>query len=149
VGKAKLVNYAASDNNRRRRPTNSGSFKKGFDPRRKPGGPWSSFDTREVIQYAREYSIEAVNKLVELMHNGPAPIQLAAACALLDRAHGRPAQAVAVAQLGPPVPAIEAGLTAIEAQRRYLATLHGDALDRADHGPGPVIDGTAVEVEPE
>ena len=52
--------------------------------------------TAEIKAYAQQYSEAAIDKLKELMTNPdtPAATQRAAANDLLDRGHGKPAQAV-------------------------------------------------------
>jgi hypothetical protein len=47
---------------------------------------------RQVRELAAQYGPEAIQRLVQLMRKGPAPVQLAAAQALLDRAYGKPMQ---------------------------------------------------------
>lgn len=60
---------------------------------RPPGAPNKL--TRPVRELAADYSEGCIDKLVELRDNGESEhIQLAAAIALLDRAHGRPRQEI-------------------------------------------------------
>lgn len=58
-----------------------------------PGGrPKEAADVKAL---AREYTTEAVEKFIHLMRNGEDErTQLAAASALMDRAYGKPAQAL-------------------------------------------------------
>jgi hypothetical protein len=59
---------------------------------RKPGIPNRA--TRELKELAREYTNDALAALVSVLHDAAAPAsaKVAAATALLDRGHGRPAQ---------------------------------------------------------
>jgi hypothetical protein len=62
------------------------------------GNPGGKVKTREVRLLAREYTVEAINTLVELMRYKKAPtIRVRAAEVLLDRGWGRPMQAMEVA----------------------------------------------------
>jgi hypothetical protein len=49
---------------------------------------------RDVRAAAQKYTKEALNVLVSTMRAGEMPFAMTAAQALLDRGHGRPAQAV-------------------------------------------------------
>ncbi len=51
---------------------------------------------REVRQHAQEHSIEAIDRLVELMRSRDEQVAVSACRALLDRAVGKPEQAVHV-----------------------------------------------------
>ena len=55
-----------------------------------------------LIEAAREYSEEAIQHLASVMRNERAPVSvsMAAAVHLLDRAHGKPAQALDVKSEG-------------------------------------------------
>jgi len=50
----------------------------------------------EVLELARQHGAEAIDRLVTLMRSNNDAVALRAAEALLDRAYGRPRQAVAV-----------------------------------------------------
>lgn len=70
-------------------PASSGSFKKGQSGN--PGG--RPKETKDVRDLARQYTEQAVLKLVYWMNQGANPRASVAACtALLDRAWGKPAQ---------------------------------------------------------
>jgi hypothetical protein len=51
---------------------------------------------REVVELARQYSPEAIRKLAAIMRSGLPQQAIIAANSILDRAYGRPKQAVAV-----------------------------------------------------
>lgn len=60
--------------------------------RANPGGrPKLPPEIVEVRALAREYTVRALNKIVAIMDNdkAPASAQLAAACEILDRGHGK------------------------------------------------------------
>jgi hypothetical protein len=59
-----------------------------------PGG--RPKEEREVLELARQHSPEAIRKLVEWMRSDSSKASIMACQALLDRAFGKPAQAVAV-----------------------------------------------------
>jgi hypothetical protein len=74
-------------------------------PRRAPGRPWPKGvsgnpggrpgpDLREVREAARKLAPLAMERLGVLVRKGPAQVQLAAAIAILDRAYGKPPQAL-------------------------------------------------------
>lgn len=70
-----------------------GGFREGAG--RKPGVP--NKVKREIAEAAQEYSEQALRVLAEVMLEGDsAASRVAAANAILDRAHGKPAQAVKV-----------------------------------------------------
>jgi hypothetical protein len=58
------------------------------------GRPPARPELREIRELAAQYGPEAIQRLVQLMRKSPAPVQLAAAQALLDRAYGKPVQAL-------------------------------------------------------
>lgn len=62
--------------------------------------------TADIKAYAQQYSEEAIDKLIEIMRHKDTPSATARAAAndLLDRAHGRPAQAVVADDGGPLFP---------------------------------------------
>lgn len=69
------------------------AFKKGQSGN--PGG--RPKEEGEVRELARSYTVEAIQKLVTLMRSAEEEkVQALAAIAILDRGHGRPAQAVEV-----------------------------------------------------
>jgi Family of unknown function (DUF5681) len=57
----------------------------------------------EVKELAREFTIEAVNRLAEWMRSDNAKASVAACIALLDRGYGKPTQPLAGDSDGPPV----------------------------------------------
>lgn len=57
-----------------------------------PGG--RPKECAEVKELARQYGPEAIEKLVALLRGGDARVAKAAADSLLDRAYGKPSQAV-------------------------------------------------------
>jgi hypothetical protein len=59
---------------------------------RKPGVP--NIATRAIKELAGQYGPEAVSTLVQLMRTGDGDLRLRAAKELLDRAYGRPPQAI-------------------------------------------------------
>lgn len=59
---------------------------------RKKGTPNKS--TTEVRDLAQKYTYEAIERLAYWMREGDAKSSISAAQALLDRAHGKPAQAL-------------------------------------------------------
>lgn len=62
-----------------------------------PNGRYGAKETIEVVRAAREYGMEALLKLVNLMREARSDkIQLAAAVAILDRVLGKPAVSVHV-----------------------------------------------------
>lgn len=77
-----------------------GHFQKGVSGN--PGGqPKWVVDVKRLCQ---EHTVEAVEKLLEIMRTAPLPKdQSAAAQYLLDRAHGKPVQAIAGDPDGAPV----------------------------------------------
>lgn len=71
-----------------------------------PGG--RPKECAEVKALAREYGPEAIEKLVELLRGEDARVAKAAADSLLDRAYGKPTQAVDMtAQIDATISAIE------------------------------------------
>lgn len=71
---------------------NPGKWKKGQSGN--PGG--RPKEEREVVALARENSPEAIRRLVEWMRSDNGKVSIMAANAILDRAFGKPAQAVQV-----------------------------------------------------
>lgn len=58
-----------------------------------PGKPNKA--TAEIRDLAQQYTEEALQKLAEVMRTGVSEqARVAAACAILDRGHGRPAQTI-------------------------------------------------------
>src|SRR5271170_1505412 len=67
---------------------------------RKPGVP--NHATRDIKELAQRHGPAAIDRLVELMNQNDNPaVARAAASELLDRAYGKPAQAVVGANEGP------------------------------------------------
>lgn len=90
-----------------------------------PGGRPKS--VKEVRALARQYTPEAIECLVREMRTGDtSAVRLSAANALLDRGHGRPAQAVVGSDIDPPIK------MSIEAARAMALK----ALDDAFREPG-------------
>lgn len=71
---------------------------------RRPGTPNKA--TRDVKAAALVYTGEAVERLAHWMRSDNAKASVAACNTLLDRAHGRPAQALTDADGGPLIPAL-------------------------------------------
>lgn len=102
---------------------------------RKPGGPKTggrakgtpNKATRDIKQAAREYTEQALATLVKVMEGGegvPAAAQVSAAREILDRAYGKPMQAVEHSgPNGGPMETINANMTAKEAAELYRAEL--------------------------
>lgn len=77
-----------------------------------PGGRRK--DVGEVKELARAHTVEAITTLVEMMRGASSErVRVAAADSLLDRAHGRPAQAV-TGEDGGPIKAILQVVTGID-----------------------------------
>jgi hypothetical protein len=96
---------------------NTGRFQKG-DPRagRKKGVPNKA--TAEIKSVAQLYGKEAIELLVSLMRGDDAEVALKAANALLDRAYGKPAQAI----IGDPEKPLEHNVQVLdEFTRRIMA----------------------------
>lgn len=87
-----------------------------------PGGRPKS--EREVIELAREGSVRAIGRLVELIEHEDARVAVAAANSVLDRAYGKPTQPISGDDDKPPV-----GVTAVPPTVEALARL--SASDRA------------------
>ena len=105
--------------------TETGKFKKGQSGN--PGG--RPKEDRHLRELARERTIEAVETLSKIMRGKghPAAARVSAACALLDRGYGRPAQAMEVTgKDGKPIQSelITAALEPKEAARLYKEFLH-------------------------
>lgn len=62
-----------------------------------PGGRKSEKALKEVKDLAKKHTKAAISKLVEWMESDNAKASVAACNALLDRAHGKPPQAVELA----------------------------------------------------
>ena len=78
----------------------TGKFVAGSGTSPNPGGVAKV--KREVIQLAREASPAAMRRLIQIVEDDDAPVgaHLAAAAQILDRAFGKPKQAVEVEQTG-------------------------------------------------
>ncbi len=96
----------------------TGRFQKG-DPRagRKPGAPNKA--TAEIKAIAQLHGEEAIKKLVSLMHGDDPEIAFKAANSLLDRAYGRPAQAI----VGDPASPLEHNVHVIDEFTRRIASM--------------------------
>ena len=81
----------------------SGSFKKGYDPRRNVLGAWRNrLAIKQLEALAIEHAEDAIATLASQMNDKSAADndRARAATALLDRAFGRPVDRVAIKQLG-------------------------------------------------
>ncbi len=98
---------------------------------RSPGRPKGSPNkaTKDIRAAAMEYTDAALARLAHLMHHAESEVvRAAAANALLDRAHGRPAQAITGADEAPliPVPEIRIiQLVGVSPQRREPEAIEG------------------------
>ena len=86
---------------RARYPNNAATRWKPGMPSPNPGGRPNV--VREVRQLAQQYAPDAIRRLVTLLHSEDDRVCVAAAQALLDRALGKPEQAISVAA-GPTLP---------------------------------------------
>lgn len=70
----------------------AGTFKGGPDPRRCTTGPRPRGDLKAVRDYARQFTIEAIDLLVSVMRDEDARhvVRMQAADSILDRGIGRP-----------------------------------------------------------
>jgi hypothetical protein len=99
---------------------------------------------REVIDLAREGSVRAIGRLIELIEDKDGRIAVSAANSVLDRAFGKPTQPISGDEDKPPVgvaavPTVEA-LARLSAQdRAELRTILGRAAGR------PSADGSAAK----
>ncbi len=79
---------------------------------------------------AREYSAEAIEKCVHLMRNGSTQsVQLIAAAMILDRAWGKPKQAVDIETTGK---TLEQLLEAVYAARQAEKAANAETIDAAE-----------------
>ncbi len=88
--------------------------------------------TAEIRGAAQQYTKEALEVLVHVARNGHSDAaRVSAACALLDRGHGRPAQAVSLG--GPEGGAIEVKeVSTIELARRIAFVMASAAVATGD-----------------
>jgi hypothetical protein len=137
---------------------NPGNFKKGYDPRRQPGGILNNKSARELVMLARDHGPSSVAKIVAIRDDPQSPraVALNAAIALLDRGYGRPHQSVALAALpAPELHSINDQMTPQEALLAYQATVghgplsedDGSTMVAEDHGDAPIIDVEATVVD--
>jgi hypothetical protein len=84
---------------------------------RKPGVPNKA--TAAIKELASQYGPEAIEKLVELMRGKDPNVALKAANALLDRAYGKPAQAI----VGDPEQPVEHNVAAVDEFTRRIAAM--------------------------
>lgn len=134
-----------------------GRFLKGVSGN--PGG--RPVEEREMKVLARSHTVEAIEKLVQLMRDAEDQrVQFLAAEALLDRGHGRAAPAVAS---GPLVKIMMGGAGAQITDAREAAQVYADVMagrvdiaaiefaPAAQGTPGRTLEGSATEVpaEPE
>jgi len=106
----------------------------------------------EVKELARAHTPDAIGTLVTIMRStkAPAAARVSAAAALLDRAYGRPQQAVAVSATTPLVPAspLRRATNVFEAVECYARMMRGeisadDAIEALSGGAGAEINATA------
>lgn len=76
---------------------------------------------------AREHTDIAISTLVELCVDGPAPVRVQAAIALLDRGYGKPAQSIHIERE-------EAESLAAKSDEELLAIVQGVAIEQAVRG---------------
>ena len=84
---------------------------------RKPGVPNKA--TAEIKAIAQQYGAEAIEKLVTLMRGKDEDVAFKACIALLDRAYGKPAQAI----VGDPEQPVEHNVTLVDEFTRRIAAM--------------------------
>lgn len=100
-----------------------------------PGG--RPKEEREVVQLAREASLRAIGRLIELVENANPKFAIPAATAVLDRAFGKPTQPISGDDERPPVgvqaiPSVEALARLSAEERAQLRTLVGRIAGRSE-----------------
>jgi hypothetical protein len=76
--------------------------------------------TAEIKAVAQQYGPEAIERLVDLMRGKDPDVALKAAIALLDRAYGKPAQAIVG---GDPAQPVEHNVAVVEEFTRRIAAM--------------------------
>lgn len=105
-----------------------GRWKSGASPN--PGGRPAI--TREVRELAQKHSLAAVERLAELMHSDDERVAVSATTALLDRAVGKPTQALEVSgPEGAPINGLDLSRLSAE-ELRELQALTFKALPKGE-----------------